>query len=130
MALSLGMVLGIMSPALADKGGDEPMDKVVEGSLIVTRVGGVGAGLVLGCPVATVRETYKSYTTWTPELADKIGGKDCGPCMGLVSLVTLPASIVWGGVTGVYYGSKNAFMKGFTEPFHPDSFSLGKDFED
>lgn len=125
--LSLLLTMGTMSSALA---ADEPLDKVVDGSLLVTRVGGVGAGLVMGTPVAIVRSTVKSYVDLTGKAADKVGekvgGKDCGPCCLLVSVFTAPAGVVWGGLTGTYYGAKNAFTTGFNQPFHPDSFSLGK----
>ena len=123
--LSLVLALGTVAPALAD---DDAMDKVVDGSLIVTRVGGVGAGLLVGTPVACVRDTYKTYVGWTQSTAEHLGGKDCGPSCALVSLVTLPGAIVWGGLTGIYHGGKNALYKGFNEPFHPKSFSLGKDY--
>jgi hypothetical protein len=126
-ALSLLLAVGTMPGVLA---ADEPLEKVVDSSLLVTRVGGVGAGLVLGTPVAVTRCTVKSYKDLTVKVADKIGGKtggkDCGPCCLIVSVATLPAGIVWGGLTGSYYGGKNAFKVGFNQPFHPDSFSLGK----
>jgi hypothetical protein len=131
------MALGIASPMFAAEtkvkssssaktssdGGDTNMDKVVEGSLVVTRAGGVGAALVLGTPVAIVRDTYKDYTTWTPSLADHIGGHDFAPSVALVSLVTVPTSIVWGTVTGTFHGAHNGLTLGFTEPFNPASFS-------
>jgi hypothetical protein len=110
--------------------GSDNMDHVVDGSLIVTRVGGVGAGLLFGVPVAAVRQSYKWYTTWTPELADHMGGKDFGPSCAAVSVVTLPASLIWGTVTGCYVGGKNGLNKGFTEPFNPSSFSITKDYEE
>lgn len=119
--ISLCMAIGIVSPALAD---DEALNKVVDGSLMVTRVGGVGTGVVVGTPVAVVRDSVKYYTHWTPAFAEHVGGKECGPCMGLVSLVTLPSALVWGGVTGVFHGTKNGVTKGFEEPFHPKSFSV------
>lgn len=126
-ALCFFVAIGSMSPAVAN---DESLDKVVDGSLIVTRVGGVGTGLVLGPPVASVKCSVKCYKDWTPALADKVGGKcggkDCGPVVGLVSLVTLPASLMCGTGKGIYYGSKNAFTHGFNEPFSPASFSLSK----
>ncbi len=130
LGLTLAVLAGLsgFSPAFAD--GDEPLDKVVNGSLIVTRVGGLGAGLVVGTPVAVVRESLKTYVSFTQGAADKvgekIGGKDNGPLCAVVSLVTIPASLVVGGAKGLYYGGKNGFVHGFNEPFHPDSFSLGK----
>lgn len=122
-AASLAMVIGTIAPALAD---DTPLDKVVEGSLLVTRVAGVGSGVVLGTPVGVVRTVVKEYIGMTGAVADKVGGKDCGPCCLLVSVGTIPASLVWGGAKGVYYGGKNGIMHGFNEPFSPASFCLGK----
>lgn len=127
---ALTTVLGIAAPSFADdsEGG---LDRATDGALIVTRAGGVGAGLVLGTPVAAARDSYHYYTNWTNSLADKVpGGHEFGPTVALVSIATLPASLFWGGVTGVYHGTRNALGKGFNEPFHPDSFSLGKDYEE
>jgi len=122
----VAMLSSFSMPALAE---DEPLDMVTQGSLMVTRVGGVGAGLVVGTPVAVVRETFKSYVGFTQAAADKVGGKmggkDNGPVCAVVSLVTLPASMVVGGAKGVYYGAKNGVCTGFNQPFHPDSYSLG-----
>lgn len=126
-ALAIVATLGSFSmPAMAE---EEPLEMVTQGSLMVTRVGGIGAGLVIGTPVAVVRETYKTYVSYTQSAADKVGekfgGKDNGPVCAMVSLVTLPASMVVGGAKGVYYGTKNGVTGGFQQPFHPDSFSLG-----
>lgn len=126
LSIALGITAGPVSAADSASSG---LERAVDGSLIVTRVGGVGASLVLGTPVAIVRDTLHHYKTWTPDLADKVGGKDFGPSMGLVSLATVPASMVWGSVTGTFHGSKNAFEHGFNEPFSPKSFSLGSDYE-
>lgn len=84
---------------------------------------------VLGTPVAIARDSYKHYTTWTPSLAEHVGGKDCGPSMGLGSLVTLPSSLVWGTVTGAYHGTRNGFTEGFEEPFNAKSFNITKDYD-
>ena len=122
-AASLGLISGGFAPALADGG---PLEKVVDASLIVTRVAGTGAGLVVGTPIGVVRSVVKNYISMTNAAAEKLGGKDCGPCCLLVSVGTIPASLVWGGLTGTYYGGKNAFTHGFNEPFSPASFCLGK----
>ncbi len=124
---ALLMSLGMVAPAMAAD--DGPLEKVVGGSLWVTRVSAVGAGTVVGTPVAATRQMYKAYTDWTPALADKVGGKDFGPSCALVSLVTLPAAVVWGGITGPYYGTKNGFVHGFNNPFTHQSFSLGDDYD-
>lgn len=126
--LSLCISLGMISPAFA--AGDDNLDKVVEGATVVTRVGGAATGAVVGTPIAAVRETVKSYIDMTSAGADKIGGKDCAPCCLVVSVVTIPASLVVGGVKGLYYGCKNGLVKGFDTPFHPDSYSLAKDLEE
>lgn len=125
-AVAFVMSLGFVAPAMAD---DEPMDKVVGGSLFPIRVVAAGVGAVVGTPIAAVRQTVKTYKEWTPSVADRVGGKDCGPCVALVSVATLPASMVYGGVTGLYYGTKNGVSKGFNNPFTHDSFSMGDDYD-
>lgn len=127
VALSLCTVAGIVAPAFA---ADEPMDKVVDGALIVPRVAATGASLVIGTPVAILRQTYKHYIDFTSQGAEKIGGKECGPACAVVSVVTIPAAVVVGGVKGFYIGNKNAYTHGFNEPFSPASFSITKDYED
>jgi hypothetical protein len=127
--LSVAAVLGMAAPSIADDS-SSGVNMAVQGALIVPRLGGVVCGTVIGTPVAILRETYKSYTTWTPAMADKIGGKDCAPACLAVSLASLPASMVWGTASGTFYGCKNGIVKGFTEPFNIDSFSLGKNCEE
>lgn len=126
-ALALMAVIGMSGPAMA---ADEPLEQVTQGSLMVTRAGGMGAAMVLGTPVAVVRDTVSSYIKFTETAADKvgepIGGKDNGPVCATVSLVTLPAALVYGLFAGTYHGTKNAVVTGFQQPFHPDSFSLGE----
>jgi hypothetical protein len=86
----------------------------------------MGAGLVIGAPIAVTRETIRSYRGLTESAADKIGGKDFGPSCLLVSFITLPASLVVGGAKGTYISSRNAMKHGFNDPFNSDSFSVGK----
>jgi hypothetical protein len=121
--LSLCMALGAYAPAFA---ADDGLQQAVDGSLMVTRVGGVGAGLVLGTPVAVVRETRKTYVDMTEKFADKVGDHSFGPSVLLASVFTIPASLVLGGLKGAYYGGKNAMTSGFSNPFAPASFSLEK----
>ena len=125
-ALAFVASLGVVAPAFAD--GDGGLDKAVGVSTWVTRAGGVAFGTAVGTPVAAVRQTVKAYRTWTPDLADKVGGKDCGPAAGLVSIVTLPGAVAWGGITGPYYGIKNGVQAGFDTPFTPKSYSMTSDY--
>jgi hypothetical protein len=130
--LAMTIALGIGSPMFAAEstGSEGGLETAVDGSLMVTRAGGVGAALVVGTPVAIVRDSYKYYTDWTPSLADHVGGKDFGPSMALVSLVTLPAAMTWGTVTGTFHGVRNGFTEGFQEPFNAKSFNITKDYEE
>ncbi|MCC7528018.1 MAG: hypothetical protein IT342_05820, partial [Candidatus Melainabacteria bacterium] len=79
-ALSAVMAAGLVTPALAS---DDGVEKVVDGSLIVTRMGGLGAGMVIGCPVAVTRQVVKSYKDLTEKCADKVGGHEFGPSCAL-----------------------------------------------
>lgn len=124
IALAALVAMGSVAPAFADD--DTGLDKAANASLIVTRIGGLGAAMVVGMPIAVVRETTRSYRGLTNSAADKIGGKDFGPSCLLVSLVTLPAAMVVGGAKGTYIGSRNAMKHGFNDPFNSDSFSVGK----
>ncbi len=124
-----GVMLFQTLPSIAASSDNEPMDIVANTAALPTRVGGVAAGVLLGCPIAWVRYSVKNYINYTEVSADKvgskIGGKDNGPTCAVVSLATLPAGVVVGGVQGLYYGTKNAFTHGFNEPFNNESFTLG-----
>ncbi len=122
------LVLCQVTPSFAESS-SEPMDMIGNTAAIPTRVSGVAAGMLLGCPIAALRYSLKNYVNYTEVSADKvgskIGGKDNGPTCAVVSLATLPAGVVVGSLQGVYYGTKNAFTHGFNEPFNADSFTLG-----
>ena len=127
--LAVVALIGAAAPSFAKSDDDSGLGKAVGGAEVVTRIGGVGAGTTCGIPIAIVRQGFKAYTEWTPALADKVGGKDCGPSCALVSIVTLPAAVAWGGVTGPYYGIKNGMVSGFNAPFTHQSFSMGDDYD-
>jgi len=126
-ALAVVAMLGSSAPAMAAE--EDGLEMATQGSLMVTRMGGIGAGLVIGTPVAITKQVGKTYVNYTQAAADKVGGKlggkDNGPVCAVVSLVTLPAALVVGGAKGTYYGTKNGVCNGFNTPFHPDSYSLG-----
>ena len=123
--LSALCAVSMVAPAMAASGGDDALDKVVQVSEFPVRVAGVGVGIVLGTPVAILRQSVHSYNQMTNPAADKIGGHDCGLSVGAASLVTLPASLVKGTVLGSYYGVKNGMVDGFGTPFNTTSFSMG-----
>jgi len=129
---ALCMALTSFAPAMAE--GDDNLQKVVDGSLIITRVGGTGSALVLGTPIAATRRIASRYLGFTQTAADKvggkIGGKDCGPVCAVVSVFTIPAAILVGSAEGVYYSGKNSFDHGFNEPFSPASFSVTEGYKE
>ena len=129
---ALCLAITSFAPAMAE--GDDNLQKVVDGSLIFTRVGGTGAAFVLGTPVAVTRRIVSRYVSFTQTAADKaggkIGGKDSGPACAVVSLVTIPASILVGSAEGVYYSGKNSYSHGFNEPFSPASFSVTEGYKE
>jgi hypothetical protein len=120
------------APAFAagtDTSDDTPLGKVVQATLLPTRVAGLGAGCVVGTPVATTREIVKSYLSFTPQVADKIGGKDFAPSCVVATVFTAPAAVLVGTALGIYHGNKNGIVHGFNEPFSPASFSVTKEYE-
>lgn len=122
--LSLCIAFGTFAPAFADDDGG--LDKAVQGSLLPIRIAGVGTGLVVGCPIAVVRETGRTYVHLTSGAADKVGGHTSAPSCVLAQFFAAPASLVVGPAKGMYLGSKNAIVHGFNEPFNPESMTLGK----
>lgn len=128
LLLSLCTTVGMFAPA-AFAGDSEPLDKVVDASLVPTRAAGAVCGVLVGMPVAALRQTYKNYVSMTTSMADKIGGHECGPSCAVASIGTIPASIVVGTALGIYHGGKNG-INGFNQPFNPQSFSVTKDYEE
>lgn len=126
-ALSIFMMAGTAAPAFAAD--DDSLETFINGTMMITRVGGLGTGIVIGTPVAMTRRTVTTYKAWTNDLADKVGGHEFGPSVALVSLVTAPAAVVWGGLTGAFYGTKNA-VSNFNEPFSANSFSVQNDYDE
>lgn len=123
LALSLCMAVSAFAPAFA--GDDSGLDMAVQGALFPVRLLAVGAGVVVGTPIAVLRETTKSYVHYTSGAADKVGGHDnAGSCV-LANFFSAPVSLVVGSGKGVYAGTKNGIVKGFNEPFNKDSFSVG-----
>ena len=56
LAVTMLMAAGTMLPCLAD---DDGLGKAVDGGLLFTRVGGLGAAWVFGTPIAVIRKHQK-----------------------------------------------------------------------
>lgn len=126
-ALSMLTMASTVAPVFAAD--DDSLEKVINGTMMITRVGGLGTGIVIGTPVAMTRRTVSTYKAWTNELADQVGGHEFGPSVLLVSLVTAPAAVAWGGLTGAFYGTRNA-VSHFNEPFSANTFSVQDDYDE
>lgn len=126
--LSLCLTVGMLTPALADD--EKGLNQAVDSSMMVERVGGMGAGMVLGTPVAVMRDTASCFVKLTTKCADHIGGHNFGPSCVLASVVTAPCSLVYGGTVGLYHACKNGMSTGFGAPFSAASFSLGDKYKD
>jgi hypothetical protein len=120
--LSAVLALGTMAPVLADDGSG--LDKAVDGSLIVPRLAGMTAGVVVGTPIAVLKQTTRSFVHITSGAADKVGDHTFAPSCVLATFFSFPASLVVGSTKGVISGTKNG-INGFGSPFNFDSFSLG-----
>ena len=120
-ALSLALLSSITTLSAQADGG---MMKNV--AMFPVKVLGVGCGEVIGVPMATIRKCSMRYKSYTDNMADKIGGKECMPPVVFASVLTIPAGLVVGTGEGVFYGTKNAINHGFDKPFSEDSFSLGE----
>lgn len=98
-------------------------------AMFPVRTVALGAGLVVGTPVAVVRRVSNRCIEYTSNFADKIGGKDNLPPVLFASMMGVPFGIISGSAEGVYFGGKNAISNCVEHPFSKDSFSLGNELE-
>jgi hypothetical protein len=98
-------------------------------AMFPVRTAALGAGLVVGTPVAILRRVSNRCTEYTGNFADKIGGKDNLPPVLFASILGVPFGLVSGTAEGVYFGGKNAISNCVEHPFSKDSFSLGDELE-
>ena len=129
LALGLSLLVLFLPAAFAlatAQAAADNLDTVTQISVLPARLGGVAAGVIVGTPLAVVRESYKSYLDLTGAGAEQIHAKDCAPVCLLISAITLPAGVVLGSFRGGFYGVKNGVVRGFQTPFNSRSFSLGE----
>lgn len=89
---------------------------------LASRLASFTTGVVFGVPVAIVRRTEIEVKQG---IKDLVGDTDKWYVIGPASLLAVPYGGVSGGVGGVMYGVKNAWVGSGDEPFGKDSFSLG-----
>lgn len=117
-ALSMGSLL----PALADDHAEGGM--IHNTVMLPVRAMGVGTGLAVGIPVATMKRICKNSFDKTQDVADNIGGKEHLPPTLFATIIGLPFGVVTGTMEGLYYGGKNAFESGVSKPFSQESMSM------
>jgi len=118
LALGLGSAL----PASAD----ESKEMLKNVGMFPVRTLALGAGLLVGTPIAISRRTADRCSEYTGNFADKIGGKDHLPPVLFASVLGVPFGVIAGTSEGVYLGGKNAIANCVEKPFSKESFSLGE----
>jgi hypothetical protein len=79
----------------------------------------MGAGAVVGTPIAVTRYVAKESVASTK----KIAGDKSNPVFAVAcGVVGVPIGVFVGGVEGLYHGPANAY----SHPFNKDAFSLGE----
>ncbi len=126
-ALALTLPVIAPAPALADDG---LKDMTMNTVLFPIKAVGIGAGMVVGIPVAITRRASVRSMEFTDTFADKIGGHEHIPPRAMASLAGIPFGIIVGTGEGVYYGGKNAIVNGSEKPFCLGSFSLESEMTD
>jgi hypothetical protein len=86
------------------------------------RLIGFPAGILVGVPVAIVRRTGIEIKQGVKDL---VGDTDNWFIIGPAGVLAVPYGGVSGGIGGVLYGVKNAWVGAGDQPFGKDSFSLG-----
>lgn len=119
-------VVSVSLMSLLPAGAEEPKEMVKNSAMFPVKALAVGAGLVVGTPVAVVRQTAERSIGITGDFADKIGGKDSLPPVLFASVLAVPFGLLVGSAEGIYFGGKNAIQHGVEKPFSKESFSLGE----
>jgi len=119
----------VFGSAAAPASADEPKEMLKTTAMFPVRTLGVGAGLVLGTPIAVTRQVAEQTIGITGTFADKIGGKEHLPPVLFASILGVPFGVLTGSAEGVYFGGKNAIVHGSEKPFGKESFSLAEDLE-
>jgi hypothetical protein len=127
-AVAVALVLGGMSamPALAS---DSVNDMAKSAAMLPVKAVGIGSAMVVGTPIAVTRQVAVRIRNFTGTFADNIGGKEDMPPNLFASFASVPAGTLVGTFEGLYYGPKNAVVKGSEKPFSVESFSLGNEIE-
>lgn len=91
----------------------------------------MGAGAVVGIPVAIVRRASSRSIEYTQNFADyeQMGGHENIVPSAFAMIPAIPMGILVGTGEGIFYGSKNAISNGYENPFSLATFSLDSDLE-
>ena len=88
----------------------------------------MGAGAVVGIPVAITRRASSRSIEFTQNFADQMGGHENIVPSAFGMILGLPFGMLVGTGEGVYYGGKNA-VSTYEEPFTLKTFRLDHDLE-
>lgn len=131
MKKSLSMLLAALAIATAAPANAEDTKEMAKNAaLFPVKAVAMGAGMVVGIPVAITRRSSNRCIEYTQNIADKIGGHEHAPPAIFASVIGMPAGLIVGAGEGVYYGGKNAINGGAGEkPFALATFSLDSELE-
>jgi hypothetical protein len=122
LSLTLG-VAAVLPACAADR--ETPLESTV---LLPVRVAALGAGIVVGTPVAIVRNAMDTFPKARGIIADQFNAGTADSVAAdsiLFDLAAMPPSLTTGVVLGLYQGTDNALKNCMDSPFSPESFSLG-----
>lgn len=128
---SLSMLLAALAIATCSPANAEDTKEMAKNAaLFPVKAAAVGAGMVVGIPVAITRRSSNRCIEFTQSFADKIGGKEHIPPSVIASVLGMPFGLLVGTGEGIYYGGKNAIDGGSGEkPFGLATFSLDSELE-
>ncbi|MBI4533384.1 MAG: hypothetical protein HY711_05495 [Candidatus Melainabacteria bacterium] len=124
-ALSTVALAAVLLSSVLPVSAEDAKEMMQNAAMFPVKALGVGAGLVLGTPIAVTRCTASKTREYTGTFADKIGGKEHAVPTAFAMVLSVPFGVLAGTSQGVYYGGKNAIAHGSEKPFSKDSFSLG-----
>ena len=119
-ALLVLAAVSSMVPAYAADG-EDPLTTSV---LLPVRAAALSAGIVVGIPASSIRQTARDIPRNTRAIADSFAGQDDPVSLAFAAIPGTATGLVQGLAEGFYYGTKNAVDNCVDRPFSSASFSL------
>lgn len=126
LVAAIALSVSMTAPAFAD----DAATMAKNTAMFPVKALAIGAGTVVGIPVAITRRASSRSIEYTQSFADQIGGHEHIIPSFFAMTMGVPFGCLVGTGEGVFYGGRNAIVHGSEKPFGLASFSLESELTD